>query len=214
MSSLGGYDDGYDASPCFWGREPSSLVRRLIDASRDVSRWSILDAGCGEGKNAIFLSRLGAKVRAIDVSAAAIRNARRAWEDEAKVTWEVADIRSVAHPPQGYDLVIAYGMLHCLPNEAAIQDAIRTLQRVTRPGGYDIICAFNNRSQDLAAHPSLHPTLLSHDQYLAAYSSWRIIEESDRDLSETHPTNDIPHTHSMTRLIARRSSDGDSMRTQ
>ena len=67
----GGYDAGYIACPCFWGRSPGSLVRLLDKYIVDFSGMEVLDAGCGEGKNAAFLSQRGARVRAIDVSEAA-----------------------------------------------------------------------------------------------------------------------------------------------
>ena len=66
----------------------------------------VLDAGCGEGKNAVFLARLGADVDAVDVSIVAIENGRRMWKREAKVRWIVADIRYLKLP-QKYDIAVA-----------------------------------------------------------------------------------------------------------
>ena len=43
--------------------------------------------------------------------------------------------------------------------------------------------------------------LLPHHAYKQMYSDWRILVSSDTDLHETHPHNQILHTHSMTRLI-------------
>ena len=207
MTRSGGYDSGYDACPCFWGKEPSSLIRQLVDGSSAVARWRVLDVGCGEGKNAMYLARLGATVHAMDISASAIRNARRAWDDASLVTWEVADACARFFAPAEYDLVVAYGLLHCLPSEHAIGTLIRSLQLATRPGGYNVVCTFNDREQDLTAHPDLNPTLLAHRQYLNYYRSWELLHESDQDLHETHPNNLLPHSHSMTRMIARRPHD-------
>ena len=204
MANIGGYDDGYDACPCFWGAEPSSLVRQLVEASENVARWRVLDAGCGEGKNAVYLARAGAHVRGVDVSASAIRNARGAWPDDKSVNWEIGDIRSIEYPAAAYDLVIAYGLLHCLPDEVSIRRVVGILQTASRPGGYNVICTFNNRAQDLRAHPGFRPTLLPHQCFVDYYGSWDILHESDTDLYETHPHNQIPHTHSMTRLIVRK----------
>ena len=55
--SGGGYDDGYRNCPCFWGTEPGSLRKSCCAIHVvSVSRASpMLDAGCGEGKNAAFL---------------------------------------------------------------------------------------------------------------------------------------------------------------
>ncbi len=202
----GGYDSGYNACPCFWGREPSSLVTRLVRQVGSVAGWRVLDAGCGEGKNAAYLAALGADVHAIDISASAIKNARQAWGERERITWESSDIRTFSDNAGLYDLIIAYGLLHCMPDEDSVTDLTNRLQTITRPKGYHVMCTFNSRSQDLSAHPGFCPTLLSHQAYLDLYESWNIVIASDTDLHEIHPTNNIPHMHSMTRIIAQRSS--------
>ena len=78
------------------------------------------------------------------------------------------------------------------------------LQAATAPGGYNVVCVFNDRQQDLTAHPGFTPTLLRHTDYLGLYSSWELVYASDEDLHEIHPHNGVPHMHSLTRLIARK----------
>jgi 2-polyprenyl-3-methyl-5-hydroxy-6-metoxy-1,4-benzoquinol methylase len=197
----GGYDEGYRKCPCFWGREPGSLVNRLAYYLPDAKGLNILDAGCGEGKNAVYFGQQGANVRAVDVSELAIRNARSAWSDVGQIAWEVSDVRNLHLDDQAYDVIIAYGLLHCLESVEEISNIVYRLKRATKIGGYNIICAFNNRSQDLSAHENFHPCLVPHTQFLALYSDWRVLDDSDTDLTEKHPHNNIEHTHSMTRLI-------------
>ena len=200
----GGYDAGYQACPCFWGREPGSLVKHLVALVGRVTNKLVLDAGCGEGKNAMYLGTRGAYVRAIDISAFAIENARKAWEETKNISWEIADIRKITLPGSEYDIVVAYGLLHCLSSADEIRLVVNKLQNATKVGGYNIVCAFNNRAQDLTAHPEFTPCLIGHQFYLDLYAGWEIIETSDADLTETHPHNNIEHTHSMTRLLTRK----------
>lgn len=175
----------------------------LVQRCSSVGNWSVLDAGCGEGKNAMFLQRQGARVRAVDISPSAIRNARAAWDGAGTIDWEIGDVRELEYASEGYDLIIAYGLFHCLPDVRSIEGVISKFQSATKPGGYNVICTFNNRAQDLRAHPGFSPTLLGHNQYVAYYRDWMLIHESDTDLYESHPNNHIPHSHSMTRVIAR-----------
>jgi tellurite methyltransferase len=200
----GGYDAGYRACGCFWGRKPGSLVRMLVQEVGIPMGAAVLDAGCGEGKNAVFLGGFGASVRAVDVSEAAIANARRAWGNLRSVDWEIADVRELSLPPAMLDVVVAYGLLHCLRSEAEIKATVKHLQEATASGGLHVVCVFNDRAQDLRAHPEFQPTLLGHVFYLSLYAGWEILHASDRDLFETHPHNGIPHSHSMTRLLARK----------
>ncbi len=201
----GGYDSGYTACPCFWGRDPGSLVKKLAERMGSMRGLEVLDAGCGEGKNAAFLARHGARVRAVEVSQRALDNARATWGDSGAIRWELGDARTIALAPDTYDIVIGYGLLHCLASTEEILTVINRLQSATKSGGVHVICAFNGRRQELAeAHPGFHPCTPAHQIYVDAYAGWEMLEVSDTDLIETHPHNNVRHTHSMTRLIARK----------
>jgi cyclopropane fatty-acyl-phospholipid synthase-like methyltransferase len=200
----GGYDQGYLSCPCFWGDTPGSLVLKLDQIIKYTSDLSVLDIGCGEGKNAIFFARKGAKVKAIDMSEAGLNNAIKSWPDNHLVNWLCADIRKTHFANDNYDVVVAYGLLHCLKNSEEIGREISKMQLATKAGGYNILCAFNDRHQDLSAHPGFFPTLMPHEFFKNAYSGWELIYISDQDLHETHPHNNIPHSHSLTRLIAQK----------
>lgn len=202
MTQDGGYDEGYRQCTCFWGSEPGSLVRMLPRYRSSVVDMKVWDAGCGEGKNAIHLARLGAHVDAWDVSELALSNARKAWPDANVINWRHADVRK-ADPTGGYyDLVIMYGVLHCFGSREEISDFVARAQNACNQQGLHLVASFNDRKQELAAHGKFAPTLLSHKDYLLMYSRWRILYEMDCDLLEAHPHNNVPHVHSMTRLIA------------
>jgi ubiquinone/menaquinone biosynthesis C-methylase UbiE len=203
MTENGGYDDGYAACPCFWGPNPGSLVTRLFERMADPAGLRVLDAGCGEGKNAHAFAQRGARVTAIDCSALALRNARIAWPEDS-VEWVQADIRELAYSIEEFDVVIAYGLLHCLQDPTEIEAVVAHLQQITRAGGWNVICAFNARHQDLSAHPGFAPCLIPHERFLDMYRPWSSVEASDENLHETHPHNGIPHVHALTRLIARK----------
>lgn len=202
--SDGGYDEGYRKCPCFWGREPSSLVLKLQSFLPNLQDLTVLDAGCGEGKNAAYFANNGAIVRALDISEIAIVRARESWDPIENVKWEVADVRQLLLLPSSFDIVIAYGLLHCFSSTADIRNTVEKLKDATKESGFNIICTFNDRHQELDAHPGFHPCLLPHSLFIDLYSDWNILVESDSDLREQHPHNNIEHTHSMTRIIAQR----------
>lgn len=203
----GGYDDGYSACPCFWGREPGSHVKQLTDMLPNLSGLKVLDLGCGEGKNAVHCARLGAQVTAVDVSRHAINNARGIWptDDYERIRWLVRDVEAFDFADGPFDVIIMYGLCHCLSGRDTVEGLVRDVQASTAKGGYNVLCAFNARSHDLSAHPGFSPLLLQHDFYTELYSSWHLLAVSDADLFETHPHNNIPHFHSLTRMIACRS---------
>ncbi len=200
----GGYDEGYRRCGCFWGTTPGSYLNALVRDLGSFRGLRILDAGCGEGKNAVFLARRGAIVDAVDVSTIAIENGMRTWGRQGNVRWMVADVRDMALECD-YDVVVAYGLLHCLADSSEVATVVSRLQEATAVGGFNVLCAFNDRRQELAeAHPGFVPCLLRHPDYVEFYASWKVLAASDEDLTEEHPHNNIEHTHSMTRLLARK----------
>ncbi len=200
----GGYDDGYQACDCFWGREPGSLIRMLTGRVGDLTGARVLDVGCGEGKNAAYFGERGAIVHAMDVSPYALANAEKSWGDVSGITWELVDVRDLRANSEAYDIVVAYGLLHCLGSRSEIASVSTTLQTLTRIGGHNVICAFNDRSQDLSAHPGFEPCLAPHSFFDDLYAAWEVPHSSDSDLVEIHPHNQIRHTHSMSRILARK----------
>ena len=206
MTPDGGYDAGYEACSCFWGTQPGSLVNRLFDICPTIRGLKVFDAGCGEGKNAMALARMGAVVDAVDISEHAIRNAKRAWPDYEIVNWASCDVAEYDLPNEWYEVVIAYGLLHCLSSHQHVATMVDKLQKATSQGGYNLICTFNDRRQELDVHPDLNPILLPHDDFVRLYDGWKLMYETDTDLQEVHPHNPVVHTHSMTRIIARKES--------
>jgi SAM-dependent methyltransferase len=198
----GGYDEGYSRSPCFWGRSPGSLVRDFLQRNPSLKGANVLDLGCGEGKNANAFAMAGASVDAVDCSALAIANGRTAFPD-ANVRWFAASAMDYLRTCSSYDVIVMYGLLHCLPSRQDISALIELAIKRTVLHGANIVVAFNDGPHDLSAHPNFKPTLVSHRFYCDQYRSQKIVSDTDSILRETHPHNNIPHFHSITRLAAR-----------
>jgi len=91
-----------------------------------------LDAGCGEGGDAIRLAQLGWRVTGVDISATAIHEASRAAAAlglENTLVFRCLDL-TAADPGSAYDLVTAHHV-HTTDDGAFI----RALAAAVRPGG-------------------------------------------------------------------------------
>ena len=78
-------------------------------------------------------------------------------------------------------------------------------QAVTTQYGYHVLSAFNSGLQDLSGHAqSFSPTLLTHEEYVDMYKGWNIISSSNLVQEDIHPHNRIPHSHSITRILAQK----------
>ena len=120
------------------GRITDEIERKLIlDLIGDVSGRTVLDVGCGDGELAVELSKRGAKVTGIDVSARMIESAReRAQQHGADVTLKVATAQDLPFAPHAFDVVVAVTVL-CFVEDAA--PVLRETVRVLRPGGRLVI---------------------------------------------------------------------------
>jgi tellurite methyltransferase len=188
----GGYDEGYKRCACFWGNKPGKLVEQYLLKLQEGTGMTALDLGCGEGKNT-----------AVDCSNAALENAL-ANHGDTKVTWMQANALDFLRNAPMYDLIVMYGLMHCMQSEKQVGELIRLAIDHTNIGGADILVAFNDGPHDLSAHPDFKPLLLSHENYVRSFTGHTLETEENEIIHETHPHNGIPHFHSLTRLVARK----------
>ena len=206
---LGQYDSEYANCSCFWGAEPGKYVNLLLE---HLSGGRVLDLGAGEGKNAIHLAALGFDVIAVECSRFAITNfARRLnnLDSAVRARIEMAADDVLKYQPSGtFEGVIAYGLLHCLPNLEKVDAVVQMMKIATSPGGYNVIATFTNRLPVPVIHHYLEATLISENYLTTRYSDWTVLSYENELIEEVHPTSRIPHKHSICRLLARRDYDG------
>lgn len=102
---------------------------RYVDALLDPGA-RVLDAGCGTGRVAIELARVGHQVTGVDSDASMLEVARRT----AGITWELGDLATL-DLGERFDLVVAAGnvMVFLAPGtEAAV---VQRCAAHLRPGG-------------------------------------------------------------------------------
>lgn len=150
-----------------------------------------LDAGCGNGSEALWLAAHGWRVTAVDFSAAALAHARStadaAGPDVAgRIDWVEADLAAWAPQPAHFDLVI------CLYVHVAesVQEMVRRMAAAVAPGG--TLLLVGHRPVDPAtgdATPAAGQQQVSVPAAVAALSppQWQVdvAEERTRDVAGT-----------------------------
>jgi len=106
----------------------STLSRRGVGAGA-----SILDAGCGTGRYAFELARLGYRVTGVDRSTEMLALARARTDSPVGATYEVADLTTLPGW-RSFDAVLCRGVLNDLVEDEPRAAAFEALARVTRPG--------------------------------------------------------------------------------
>ncbi len=70
------YDDRYDRPGYYWGKVPSQTCYRVLQILPPDRPLTLLDIGCGEGRNAVFFARNGYHVMAFDTSPKGVEKTR------------------------------------------------------------------------------------------------------------------------------------------
>jgi SAM-dependent methyltransferase len=105
----------------------------VLELAGPLEGLDALDVGCGDGAYALAAARAGARVAALDPSAAAVDAARgRANAEGLAIDLKVGDARALPFPAQRFDVVFAVTVL-CFVDEPA--QAVAEMARVLRPGG-------------------------------------------------------------------------------
>lgn len=124
------WDERYRESDRLWSGRPNGA---LVVEVADLPPGRVLDVGCGEGADAVWLASRGWEVTALEVSGVALeRAAGHARDAGVVVRWVHAGLAEASLPPRSFDLVSAqYPALQRTPDAAAE----KALLAAVAPGG-------------------------------------------------------------------------------
>lgn len=141
------------------GRRPNP---QLVAEAADLPPGTALDAGCGEGADALWLASRGWRVTAVDIATTALRRAREHAETvggdvTSRIDWVQADLTSWAPTEEHFDLVSA----HYVHPATSRDELVRRLGAAVAPGGTLLIVGHHPSDQTTGSHaaaPEVHFT--------------------------------------------------------
>jgi tellurite methyltransferase len=106
---------------------------------RIVPGMTVLDAGCGTGRNLVYLLRQGCRVYAADASARAVEELRRMARVLApslpETNFRVEAVEQMSFDSEAADVVISSAVLHFARDDEQFNSMLRESFRVLKPGG-------------------------------------------------------------------------------
>ena len=160
-----------------------SEVKAAVQA---IPPCKVLDLGCGQGRNALYLSLLGYEVTAWDHNTNSIEFLTATAEKEhLSIQTALYDINNAVIQEQ-YDFILSTVVFMFLKREA-IPDIIRNMQQHTRSGGYNLIVAA--MSTDDVPCPVPFSFTFKENELKAYYAEWELIKYNE-EMGELHKTDE------------------------
>lgn len=142
------WEKTYAATQDFFGKEPSELAVSALPTLRENDVTTVLELGCGQGRDTWYLARNGLKVTALDYSESGIcqmRETARAERLEGVVTAAVHDARQpLPFDDASFDAVYSHMFFTMEFTEDEVARMLEECRRVLKPGGLNIYSVRND----------------------------------------------------------------------
>ena len=210
----------YAAEGRLWGDGPSELALLAVARLRASAtpELSILDVGCGYGRDTRYLAaELGCHVLGLDPSTAAVAAARRQRSASLQDDYEAGDLAGfVAGQPDEarFDAVFAANVYHLL-QPGGRRDFAAALGAAARPGGLLLLSTLSPRDarhyrvgepvrgEERSWVDKVYLHFCTAEELAAELRDFEILDLDERRYEE-HNLNGAPHHHTSWFLEGRR----------
>ncbi|MBW9431832.1 tellurite resistance methyltransferase TehB [Atlantibacter hermannii] len=159
----------------------------VIAAIPYLTPGRVLDLGCGNGRNSLYLAANGFDVTAWDKNPSSIANIQRIAQAEGltSIQSDVRDLNTLTFDGE-YDFILSTVVMMFLES-ATIPGLINNMQRCTKSGGYNLIVA----AMDTADYPCTvgFPFAFREGELSDYYAGWDIVKYNENP-GELHRTDE------------------------
>ena len=197
------HDERYARPGLYWGSKPSGLARDLIRIARSLPRSprTLVDLGCGEGRDTIYFARRGYQALGIDISSVGIRKAqRRASRLGVSVRFLVGDIRTY-RLSRRVDVVFSSGTLNNIPGRIR-RARFEHFKANTAPGGVNAMNADVPKPYIPSQTMNPFASPFRSGELLGYYWDWQILDSGQVEFVSN--SGGISHRKAMDVVIARK----------
>ena len=202
MSIRTNYETWYEGDTYYWGLEPGDFLDELIDLCPPAPDKKVLDIGCGEGKDAVYMAGKGYQVSAFDLTENGIRKTLALAKDRnVKINAYVDDINTFNIRDE-YDIIYSTGTVQYLfeENKKVFFDKIN---QMTKTGGIVFFNVFVEKPfLELPPDWDIEEKMWKSGELFTFFPDWKI-ERIDEVIFEDH-SGGKPHFHCMDTIICRK----------
>ncbi len=165
--------------------ELSKTHSEALELIKHIQKGTLLDLGCGNGRNSLFFAENGFKVTAFDKNINAIENLKRIAD------LEQLDINAFVHDANlasiegEFDAIISTVVLMFL-NGDRIADIIKSMQASTKQDGYNlIVCAMDSDDYPMSKYQLPFSFGFKANELKNYYKGWDIVKYNE-DVGHLH----------------------------
>ena len=197
------YETCYAGDEYYWGLEPAPFLDELLEmVGTDPAGLKVLDIGCGEGKDAVYMAQRGCSVTAFDITESGIRKTQRLAETRGvAIRAFTADINDFTIDDT-FDIVYSTGTIQYLFDDRIVPffEKVRAMVNV---GGYVYFNVFVEKPYlELPPDWDREEKMWKTGDLFQHFADWEICKIAEITFEDN--SADVKHYHCMDTVIAKR----------
>ena len=142
---------------------PNEALMQCAAGERNAGATRLLDLGCGAGRNAVPLARLGWNAIGVDLSLPMIVAADARVRDEhleRRLRLALAAMDELPFAARSFDFIVAHGIWNLARSGNEFRRAVGEAARVARPRSALFVFTFSRNTLPLNAQPASHESFV------------------------------------------------------
>ena len=196
------YENYYACDGYFWGTKEADLCHELIKLVPPSKDKKVLDIGCGEGKDAVYMAKQGYIVYAFDITKNGIEKTKKmAKEANVEINAFIADINDF-EINEKFDIIYSTGTIQYL-NDDKIDSFFKKVKDMSNINAINWFNVFVDKPfMELPPDWDIGEKMWPKGKLFTYYPDWKF-ERIDEIIFDCNSSN-IPHKHCMDVLVARK----------
>lgn len=180
LNYAGGWENAYRLNAqdqSLWKDDPIEFLPGKVETLKAFGVRNILDAGCGDARNLVFLARHGFNCTGLDISPAGLEKANQKLREAKLPACLVAgDLAQLPSPfPKGlFDAVVCLDVFGQIPDTARLVTGFR---KVLAPGGYLLVNLYTPDDQTFGEGVKIGPNTFQYRGTLFKFFSEPTVSE-------------------------------------
>jgi tellurite methyltransferase len=198
------YEKAYANNKNFFGKKPGLLIYKHHHLF--PKKLSFLDLGCGQGKDLLFMNKMGHACLGVDSSPIAVEQLRKIIKKRKLKNIEVEhmDILDFSFSKKRYDIINLRNVLQYLKKNES-RKMIRSAQKHVGKNGFIIISAYTTGDPSYSAKTTGFKSYFEKNELLRYFiSTFHIIYYFEGLIRDKGHGDYSPHQHEVAMLIAQR----------